>query len=1030
MKISEITIKRPVLSVVLSLVVVLIGLVAYDRLPVREYPNIDEPTVSVTTLYEGASPEIIETEVTKVIEDGLSGIEGIKTIKSKSRQEVSEISITFQMDRDADDAAAEVRDRVGRVRADLPGDIEEPVIAKVEADAEPIIYLAFSSDQHTMGEISDYVERYVTDQIELISGVAKAQIFGSRRYAMRIWLDPQKMAARNITPQDVENAIRAQNLEVPGGRIESLAREFTVLSDTDLNTPEQFENIVLRNVDGYLVRLKDVGRAEIGAEKERENLRHNGESAVAIGVVKQSTANPLEISTGLNVLIVEIQKELPKGMKISVVYDSSIFIERSIDNVFTTIIEAVLLVLLIIFLFLRNVRATLIPLVTIPVSLIGAFSIMWALGFTINTLTLLALVLAVGLVVDDAIVVLENIHRHVENGVRPMQAAIKGIREIGFAVVVMTFTLAAVFIPVALTEGRTGKLFTEFALTLAGAVIVSGFVALTLSPMMCSKFLRHETVSNRVSRWMENFLNDLDVFYRKALAASLKTWVLGASVALFSGGATFFLFNTLPSELSPIEDRGVLVGVFIAPDGASVEYTEHYSRMVEEIFYSVPEQTSVFNVSGYPVVSEGIIFVELQDWQERERSQQSMAAELAPRLFGVPGVLAFAINLPSLGQPGLDQPIQFVVKSPDSYAELNSMVGKLMAEIRNNPQIKDARTDLKLNAPELRLSINRDKAADLGVDVAAVGRAVETMMGGRDVTRFKIDGEQYDVIVKVEEDLRTTPDDLKLVHVRTNSSDMIPLSNLVTIQEGVTAQSLNHFDRSRAVIINANITPGYSLGEALAYLQDAAQRVMPENSRIDYAGQSREFMDSSGGLLLTFILALAFIYLMLAAQFESFVDPFIILLSVPLSMVGALLALKLTGNTLNIYSQVGLITLIGLITKHGIMMVEFANQLQEQGMKKLEAIIEAATLRLRPILMTTAATVLGAVPLALASGAGAESRHQLGWVIVGGMTVGTALTLLVVPVAYKLIAKKREQVMASEETDIENGQPLAEPETV
>ncbi|HEX9874622.1 MAG TPA: efflux RND transporter permease subunit, partial [Deferrimonas sp.] len=523
MQISELSIKRPVLASVMSLFILLVGLVAYDRLSVREYPNIDEPTVSVTTAYEGASPEIIETEVTTVIEDSLSGIEGIKSITSQSRQEISQISIKFNMDRDADDSAAEVRDRVGRIRGKLPLEIQEPVIAKVEADASPIIYLAFFSDRHSTTEITDYVDRHVTDQLEMISGVAEAQILAERRYAMRIWLDPSKMAARGLTPQDVENALRAQNLEVPGGRIESAAREFTILTDTALNTPEEFEEIVLGNVDGYLVRLRDIGRAEIGAESERANLRFNGEQSVAIGIVKQSVANPLDISAALKILLPELRKSLPAGMNIEMAFDSSIFIERSIKNVFSTIFEAVVLVLLIIFVFLRSFRSTLIPLVTIPVSLIGAFALMWAFGFTINTLTLLALVLAVGLVVDDAIVVLENIHRHIEEGLSPRQAALKGSREIGFAIIAMTFTLAAVYIPVSLMEGRTGKLFTEFALTLAGAVIVSGFVALTLTPMMCSKMLRHQARHNRLFRIMESFFNGLDSLYRRVLGASLRT---------------------------------------------------------------------------------------------------------------------------------------------------------------------------------------------------------------------------------------------------------------------------------------------------------------------------------------------------------------------------------------------------------------------------------------------------------------------------------------------------------------------------
>jgi multidrug efflux pump len=1000
---------------VLSLVVVLIGLVSFGRLSVREYPNIDEPTVSVVTIYQGASPDIIETEITTIIEDSLSGIEGIKTITSESLQEQSQISIVFKMERNADDAAAEVRDRVGRVRADLPSTIEEPIIAKVEADASPILYIAFSSNQHSNEEITDYVDRYVTDKIEMIDGVAEAQILGARKYSMRIWLDPALLAARQVTPQDVEDAIRAQNIEVPGGRLESSAREFTVLSDTSLNSPEEFEDIIVRKSGTTLVRLKDVGRAEIGPESVRQSLRYNGGKAVAVGLVKQSVANPLEISQALQKMMPDLQASLPKGMTVKIVYDSSIFIDRSIENVFHSIFEAVILVLLIIFIFLRNLRSTLIPLVTIPVSLVGTFSLMWLFGFSINTLTLLAMVLAVGLVVDDAIVVLENVHRHVEKGLPPAKAAIKGMQEIGFAVILMTLTLAAVYVPVAMMQGRTGKLFTEFALTLAGAVMVSGFVALTLTPMMCAKMLRHTEQHNRLFILTENFFTGMEQGYRRLLGWSLKSVLVGLTIALVAGTGSYLLFNKLPSEMSPLEDRGVFMTFVMAPDGANLKYTDHYLKQAEDLLAKIPEANGYFATTGYSgKVTEGISFVDLKDWEDRERSSLEIAAELGPKLFAIPGVLGFPITPPSLGQPFMDQPVQFVIKTTDSYPELNDQMEKLMAEVRKNPKILAARTDLKLNSPELRLQVDRDKAADLGISVATIGRTIETMMGGRDVTRFKMDGQQYDVIVKSEDELRVTPEDLNRVYVRSTSGSMIPLANLVTIEEGVTAQSLNHFNRSRAAILSANLAPGYSQGEALAYLNEAAKRILPDTARIDYQGQSREFMDSSAGLMVTFALALIMIYLMMAAQFESFVDPLIILFTVPLSMVGALLALYYTGNTLSIYSQVGLITLVGLITKHGILIVEFANQLQEQGQSKLSAILDSATLRLRPILMTTGAMVLGTVPLALASGAGAESRSQIGWVIVGGLSLGTVLTLFVIPSAYLLLARKRQPLPLTE----------------
>lgn len=1024
MYLSDISIRRPVLATVMTLAVLLVGLIAYDRLPVREYPDIDEPVVSVSTIYPGANPEIIETEVTNIIEDGISGIEGIKTITSVSRQEQSQITVTFQMERDPDDAAAEVRDRVGRVRGDLPDDVKEPIVAKVEANAQPIIYLAFYSDRHSSGEITDYLDRFVKDRFETISGVSEAKILGGRSYAMRIWLDPVKMAAFQVTVQDVENAIRQQNLEIPGGRIESAAREFTILTDTGLNTPEEFENLILRHADGYLIRLKDVARAEIGPASVRQRLRCDGRTAVAIGIVKQSTANPLEISESLRTMMLDVETSLPAGMKMILAYDSSVFIEHSIANVFQTISEAVILVLLVIFFFLHNLRSTFIPLITIPVSLIGAFAVMWGFGFTINTLTLLALVLSVGLVVDDAIVMLENIYRNVENGMKPFQAALKGSREIGFAVVAMTLTLVAVYAPVAFMTGRTGKLFTEFALALAGAVMVSGFVALTLSPMMCSKILKHQTASGAFSRLSERVFSGMESLYRRSLSFSLKMRIVMAGIAVLAGAGAAMLFTYLPDELSPVEDRGAVFGIAIAPDGASADYSDHYVGQIEEIIEKVPEMNHVFSLIGWNQVTESIFVLNLKKWEDRSRAQQSITQSLGFPLFNIPGVLAFPINPPSLGQSPISQPIQFVIKTSGSWDELNDLTNQFMGELVKNPNVVAPRTDLKLSTPELRLTINRDKAADLGISVQTIGRTIETLMSGRDVTRFKMNGEQYDVIVKTEDRMRTSPDDLNRIFIRSPRGDMVELSNLVTVEEKVTAQSLNHFSKMRAVTISANLAPGYSQGGALTDMTEAAEKILPDTALVDYAGQSREFRESGASLLTTFFLSLAFIYLMLAAQFESFRDPFIIMLTVPLSTLGGLAALHLTGNTLNIYSQMGLITLIGLVTKNGILIVEFANQLQDTGKTRAEAILEASVMRLRPILMTAGTMILGSIPLAFADGAGAESRQQIGWVIVGGMTFGTFFTLFVVPAAYLLIARKREKQESETEFTPESVKPL------
>ena len=1039
MVLSDISIRRPVLATVMSLALMLIGIVSYQRLSVREYPKIDEPVVTVETTYKGASAQIIESQVTQTLEDSLAGIEGIDVMSSISRAEKSQITLRFRLDRNVDVAASDVRDRVGRVRAQLPGEIDEPVIAKVEADAQPIIYLAFSSDRHSPLEVTDFADRYVKDRLQNLPGVAQVRIFGERRFAMRLWLDPQRMAAYRVTPQDVENALRRQNVEIPAGRVESVAREFTVVSETDLRSPAEFENIILRDDSGYLVRLRDVGRAELGALDERVSARFNGRGAVAIGVVKQSTANPLDVSKAVNDALPTIRVALPDGMGVDVGYDSSVFIAKSIDAVFHTIFEAIILVVLVIFFFLRSLRATLVPLVTIPVSLIGGFALMYAFGFSINTLTLLSMVLAIGLVVDDAIVMLENIFRYVEEGMDPFQAALKGSREIGFAVIAMTITLAAVYAPIGFMTGRTGRLFTEFALTLAGAVIVSGFVALTLSPMMCSKLLKHETKHGLLYRAIERFLEGMPNGYRSLLRLSLRARPLVLLIGFAVAAASYVLFNGLKSELAPVEDRGTIVGIAIAPDGSTLDYTMGYAQQMEALFRQIPVLEKFFVVVGFPVVNQGIAFVRLIDWDLRDVKQQAITSQLFPKMFGIPGIMGFVTNPPSLGQSPTEKPVNFVIQTSLPFEELQAMVNAMMAEARNFPGLVNLDTDLKLNKPELKVSLDRDKAADLGVDVDTVGRTLETLLGGRQVTRFKKDGKQYDVIVQVANIDRRNPDDIAGIYVRGGTSatatatggagQMISLANLVTVEERVAPKELNHFNKLRSATITATLAPGTSLGEALAVMQAAANKVLPATAQTDYAGQSREFRESASGLYFVFVLALAFIYLVLAAQFESFIDPFVIMLTVPLSMTGALAALQMSGGTMNVYSQIGLVTLVGLITKHGILIVEFANQLQRAGTDIRKAVEEAAVLRLRPILMTTGAMVLGAVPLAYAEGAGAESRQAIGAVIVGGMTLGTLLTLFVVPTVYSYIARKKPMQDEGEGAGVAHGatNPPAQP---
>jgi multidrug efflux pump len=808
--------------------------------------------------------------------------------------------------------------------------------------------------------------------------------------------------------QDVEDALRRQNVEIPAGRIESQQREFTVLSETDMNTPEQFNQLILDDSRGYLLRLADVGYAEIGARDERSIVRFKGKPAVSMGMIKQATANPLDISDGLEAAMPDIRALLPDGMEIAVANDNSQFIRESIDNVFVTIWDAVALVILIIFIFLRSLRATLIPLVTIPVSLIGAFALMALMGFTINTLTLLAMVLAIGLVVDDAIVMLENIHRHIEDGMSPMQAAFKGSREIAFAVIAMTLTLAAVFAPIGFMQGTTGKLFTEFAWTLAGAVLVSGFVALTLTPMMCALLLKPHQAGKR-HNWLynliENFLNGLTYRYKHLLAKALSMWVLMVGLLVLTIVACAVLFVGLKSELAPTEDTGTIIGVFSGPDGSTLNYTGRYAQELEAAYASIEETNRYLVIAGFPTVAQGISFMKLEDWADRSRSQFEIRNELLPKMQDIAGVRAFPVNRPPLGQSARNQPVNFVIRSSMEYSELQVYVDQLLTELRDYPGLESLDSDLKLNAPQLKVAVNREQAVAVGSDVATIGRSLESLFGSRQVTRFKQNGEQYDVLVQLQGVDRSNPQDLDRVYVRGRDDSMVQLSNLIEVRETVAPRELNHFNQLRAVTVSANVGAGYTLGEALAHLENTARTVFPAETQYDYTGTSRDFKESSSGIALIFALALAFIFLVLAAQFESFTDPLIILLSVPLSMAGALLALTLFGGTLNIYSQIGLVTLIGLITKHGILIVEFANVLLRQGVEVRAAVIEASVQRLRPILMTTGAMVLGSMPLAIATGAGAESRQQIGLVIVGGLLVGTFFTLFVIPTLYMLLRR-------------------------
>jgi multidrug efflux pump len=1003
-----------VLATVMSLVIVLVGYLSFTRMAVREYPNIDPPVVSVRTVYKGATAQVMESAITQPLEDSLSGIEGIKTIKSQSREEVSQITITFVAAREIDGAANDVRDRVARIRKNLPAASDNSVVSKIEADAQPILWIALSSDRHTPMEMSDYADRYLTDPLKALPGVASVIIGGERKYAMRVWLDRERLAAQGLTAQDVEDALNRENLDSPSGRIESTQREFTVQARTDLRSPEEFNNMIIKEVNGYPVRLKDVGRAAPGPYENRKIVRVRGEDALGLGVVKQSTANTLEVAQSAKALLPRLQASLQPGMKMWVAVDTSTFIEASIHSVFETIFVALVLVVLVIFFFLREVRATLIPAVTIPISIIGHFTFLKALGFSINTLTLLGVVLSIGLVVDDAIVVLENVHRHIEDGMKPFKAALVGSKEIGFAVIAMTITLAAVFTPLSFAQGNTGKLMTEFALTVATSVIVSGFVALSLVPMMCSKLLRHE--HSWVYTKTEPFFKGMTDGYRAALSATLRhRWAVGVAFLAVLGVMTW-LFTQLKAELSPEEDRSLFLAFVIAPEGSSMQYTDSYMHAVEEMAKGIPEIDTMFAVVAPGLerpnpVNLGIAFSVLKPWDERKRSQQQITKELGPKLYGgLPGALSFTKGLPPLGQPLFSKKVEYVIYG-NTFEELQDKVNKMMAKLSQYPGITALDSDLKLNKPQFAVKIDRDKAAALGISMEAIGHTLETLLGGFDVTRYKHEGKQYDVVVQMEDDKRRQPSDLTSIYVRGADGSLNQLSNLVTLSETVGPKELNHFNKLRAAIISGEPAGNTTLGQVLDHMDGLVKTELGPDTRTDLDNISREFRESGGQLWVTFGLALVFIYLVLSAQFESFVGPLVIMFTVPLAMTGAVLAMWINfkldhGGTLNVYSQVGLVMLVGLITKHGILIVEFANQLRVKGMDKMDALVEAATLRLRPILMTTAAMVLGAVPLALAHGAGAESRQAIGWVVVGGLLLGTLLTLFVIPTMYSVLVRR------------------------
>jgi len=1010
MVLSDVSIKRPVFATVLSLLLVVIGVAAFQRLPVREYPDIDPPVVSVTTEYDGAAANVVENQITQIVEDAIAGIEGIKTITSQSRDERSQVTIEFRLGRDVDSAANDVRDRVARSVNLLPDTADAPQIAKVDADARPILWVMMVSESHTQMELTEIANDLLVDRLSVVDGVSQVRINGERKPSMRIWLDRRALAARNLTVDDVEQAIRRQSIELPGGRLESSTREFSVRTDTRLATPAEFRSVVVKSTDGVQTLLGEVATVERAPETERGDLRIGGRQAVGLGILRNSKANTLSVADGVRAEVDRIRPGLPEGIRLVYGYDESLFIAQSIYEVFHALAIALALVVGVIFLFLRSVVATIIPAVAIPVSIIASFAAMAAMGFSLNVLTLLGLVLAIGLVVDDAIIVLENIHRRIEEGEPPLLAAIRGARQIAFAVIATTVVLVSVFVPISFMEGNTGRLFTEFGFGLAASVLFSGLVALTLTPMMCSRLLKAHEADGWLIRNTEPAFVGLNNGFRWLVVRAMRLQVFVLTAVVLLSGLAAVLFTVIPKELAPTEDRGTVIVPVTAPEGSTFAYTGEQVARIEQIFapyiQSGEVETVFAAVGGFAPPAQPTsanVIARLTPWGERHKTQQQIASEVFPQLSRISGVRAFALNPPSMGQRGFQPPVQFVIGGPD-YETLAQWRDLFLARARENPRLLNLDSNLRETKPELRIQIDRRRAADLGISIESIGRTVETMLGSREVGKFLEGGDEYRVLMQAVAGDRITSSDISNIFVRGRDNALIPLSNLVSFEERARPQSLNREDRQRSVTITATPADNYSLGEALEYMEAVAREVLPAEARIAYRGVSLEFKESGSALYVTFALAILVVFLVLAAQFESWVHPLIVLVTAPLAVTGGLLALWITGLTLNIFSQIGMILLIGLMAKNGILVVEFANQLRDEGRSVRDAVIEASVTRLRPILMTTIATILGAVPLATAHGAGGESRMAVGVVIIGGMTLSTFVTLFAIPVIYNALA--------------------------
>ncbi len=1009
MLLSDISVRRPVFAVVISLLLTILGLMAAARLPIREYPKIESPQVSVNISYRGASADVVETKITRTVENQLAGIEGLEKLESSSEDERSRISMEFSVSTDIEAAANDVRDRISRIQGNLPVEADPPQISKVDARADNVMTLSINSNTRSTGELTDYATRYIVDRLTVVPGVATVQLFGAQKFSMRIWLDRRALAARQLTVQDIETALRKENVELPAGRLESQQREFTLRTDTGMRSEEDFRQLVIgRGADGYLVRLGEVATVAIGAEELRTVSRRMGIPDLGLGITPTSTANVLDVAKGVRAAIIDIQRDLPEDIKLLVAVDNSTYVSDSIHEVIVTLGIALVLVLVVIYAFLGSLRATLIPAVTIPVSIIATCMVMSALGFSINVLTLLGAVLAIGLVVDDAIVVLENIVRRMEQGEPALIAAIDGSKEIGFAVIATTLALTAVFLPISYIPGNIGRLFGEFGISVAASILFSCLIALTLTPMMASVMFSGGIQRGRVTHVVDTAFGRLSAAYRRSLQLVVQhAWVV---VAVMFGVIVlgYGILRTLPNELTPAGDRGLVTVILTSPEGSSIQYVDRYMQQVEQIAQQEAQRGTVHTIvarAGQGGAGGARVMIRLVPWDERAESAQAIANRLRTQLNQLPGVRISVITPSGLSGARGGQPVEFVIGGP-SYEQLVQWQNIVLARARDNPGLLNPDSDYDERKPQLKIEVDRSRAADLGVSLDAVGRTLETMLGARRVTTYVDRGEEYNVMLQARAEDRATPSDLDNIYVRSDKSgNLIPLASLVVVKEVAGPSELNRFDRQRAIEISAGLADGYSMGEALKFLEQVVRTELPPEATINYDGQSREFKKSSGALYSTFLLAIGIVYLVLAAQFESFRHPAIIMTTVPLAITGAALGLWWQGSSINVFSQIGAVMLIGLAAKNGILIVEFANQLRDRGVEFVEAIVQAATVRLRPVLMTSLCTVFGALPLLLATGAGAESRRPIGAVIVFGVMLSLVLTLYVVPAVYMLIAR-------------------------